>query len=361
MENTMNKYTLNQYNKLKEPFREHPYFKLCMTVFNIFQELQPTMVITPVQLFVDASLVLDSILINRDLSEELCQSLWTDKYNEYRDHDGTAGDKDDTKAEVAMLFYMVMYGLTTVNQSFYCGKLTRILHESIHKFYGRKECLYIEKKLHETVNQHSEEMREWMEEYYRNKGDLTKEIKEVFTSPKSVKPKKPSKNDIKTPYVLKYICKDETTRNNRLQRVMILMQNWNWIEEPRDADDFFDFFSGEPRFCNLKWTGPNTTILSLLIKKLYEQSFFYKQEGASVLAILKNQFGLKSVSYNQERVSIEDNNRISLITVILNPDVQFKKIPNKGYGDGLDYRDSVMYEVYKNELHITKDLNKYYE
>lgn len=357
----MMRYQQNQWNKLKEHFHDHPYYKLCKTVFDEFQKLCPTMVITPEKLFIDAAQTLDSILITGDKFAERCHSLWTEKYNQYREHDQGTGDKNDTMIEVAMLFYMVMYGLTTVNHSHYRGTLQRTLHDCICKFYGIKECLNIEQKLREPVKQHTSKMMAWMADYFVSEQSLTKEIEEVLHPQKPKKPKKPSKKEDKTPYVLKYVCSDETTRTNRLQRTMILMQNWGWIVEPKVADDFYDFFNGENRACNIKWIGDNTTVLAYLLKLLYEQPFFQKLKGASVSAILKNQFGLKSTSYNYERVSAEDKNRMALIIVILNPEVQFKDLPNRGHGDGFDYSDAVMNEVYKKELHVIKDLNKWYE
>lgn len=104
----MKRYQQNQWNKLKEHFHDHPYYKLCKTVFDEFQKLCPTMVMTPEQLFVDAAQTLDSILITGDKFAERCHSLWTEKYNQYREQDQGTGDKSDTMAEVAMLFYMVI-------------------------------------------------------------------------------------------------------------------------------------------------------------------------------------------------------------------------------------------------------------
>lgn len=354
-------YQQNRWNKLKEQFCEHPYYKLCKTVFNEFQKLWPTIVMTPEQLFVDAVITMDSILQYGDKLAERCLSLWTEKYNQYRKQDQTAGDKDDTKAEVAMLFYIVMYSLASVSHSHYRGTLQRILHNSIHELYGHDNCKIIEQKLYEPVNLYSVEMKAWMAEYFVSSHSLTKEIEEILHPQKRKEPKKSSKKEDKTPYVLKYVCSDETTRTNRLQRAMILMQNWGWIAEPRDADDFYDFFNGENRACNIKWAGDNTTVLAYLLKMLSEQTFFKKLTGASVSAIMKNQFGLKSTNYNYERVSAEDKNRIALILVILNPEIKFKTLPRRGRGDGFDYSDAAMNEVYQQELHVIKDLNKWYE
>ena len=176
----MMRYQQNQWNKLKEHFHDHPYYKLCKTVFDEFQKLCPTMIITPEKLFIDAAQTLDSILITGDKIAERCHCLWTEKYNQYREQDQGTGDKNDTMAEVAMLFYMVMYGITTVNHSHYRGTLQRTLHKCIHDFYGNENCRNIEQKLHEPVNQHTAEMMEWMEEYFNSKESLTNEIDDVL-------------------------------------------------------------------------------------------------------------------------------------------------------------------------------------
>lgn len=360
----MKKYQQSQHDKLKEHFREHPYFKLCKAVFKAFQEECSTMVMTPEQLFEDAAQLLDRLLQDGDVTTELCQELWTNKYNQYRERDKMVVSEDGTKTEVSMLFYAVMYGLQAVNHSHYRGTLQKTLHNSIHKlYYGRdiKRCLCTEQKLHEYVNPNTEDIMEWMKAYFVSNQSITSEIKEVLQPQKPKQTKKVPKEEDTTPYVLKYICNDDTTRKNRLQRAMILMQNWGWIAETRDADDFYDFFNGEHRACNLKWTGQNSSVIAYLLKMLYEQPFFEKLKGASVSAILKNQFRLKSVNYNYERVSDDDKNRIYLIIAVLDPKVTFKILPKRGHGDGFDYSDSVMYEVYKKELHVIKDLNKRYE
>ncbi len=135
---------------------------------------------TPEQLFVDASQTLDSILQTGDIQKEQCQRLWTDTYNKYREQDSTACKPEDTKTEVAMLFYVVMYGLQTVSHSHYCGTLQKTLLGCVHKFYGSRECQSIERKLRGSVNQYSTEMVAWMEEYFISKESLTKEIDDVL-------------------------------------------------------------------------------------------------------------------------------------------------------------------------------------
>ena len=349
------RYQQNQCNKLKEHFREHPYYKLCKTVFDEFQTLCPTMVMTPEQLFVDASQTLDSIVQTGDASAEKCRSLWNDTYNRYREQDGTAGDKNDTKVEVAMLFYMVMYGLTTVNNSHYRCTLQRTLHDCIYKFYGREACLEIEKKLREPVNRHTAEMQAWMDEYFTSTESLTNEI-DLLLHPNKAGKKVSKKKKETIYYTLPYNCPDGNLRVKRLDLVMRLWQTWNWIEEPKTADDFQNFFCGDSRNCNLKWTG-TLYILTELLKQLLNQHYMDKRTGVSARSIVINQFRQKP-SGNKERIDAKDLARINMSIDILD----FKKpirIPD--YEECENNSDLALLAVYAKELHITKDLNRRFE
>lgn len=352
------RYQQNQLNKIKEHFREHPYYKLCKTVFDEFQKLCPTMVITPEQLFVDASLTLDSILQTGDKSVEQCQSLWTEKYNQYREQDGTAGDKNDTKSEVAMLFYMVMYGVATVNLSHYRGTLQRTLHGCIHKLYGNDNCKNIENNLHEPVNHHTDEMMKWMAEYFVSGQSLTIEIDKLcHPNGKACTKDSRKKKEIKC-YTLKYNCPDEKMRVKRIDAVMRMMVGWEWIEEPQDADDFQFFFSGLERNCNLVWHQSATVaILTELIKRVLLQHYIDKVTGVSARSIVKNQFN-RTPDNNKRRVDADNSNRIQWVIDILDYN---KPLPLSHNSDVESYDNTykaAMQAVFTKELHITKDLNR---
>ena len=332
------KYQQNQWNKVKEHFREHPYYKLCKTVFGEFQNLCPTMVMNREQLFVDASLTLDSILQEGDRLAERCQSLWTDKYNQYREQDGISGDKDDSMAEVAMLFYMVMYGVTTINNSHYRGTLQRTLHDCIFKlYYGGdiKKCLDVERNLREPVNQHTDEMIAWMTEYFVSTHSLTKEIGLIFHPNKKDGTKESRKKKEVKCYTLKYNCPDEKMRVKRIDAVMRMMVGWEWIEEPQVADDFQSFFSGSERNCNLIWHQSATVaILTDLIKRLLLQ---------------------------HGRVDAENAERIQWVIDLLDYNKPLP-LPHKSDEEGYDntYK-AAMQAVFTKDLHITKDLNRKFD
>lgn len=353
------RYQQNQCDKLKEFFREHPYYKLSKTVFDECQKLCPTMVMTPEQLFVDASQTLDSILQNGDIFAERCHNLWTEKYNQYREKDQATGGKDDTKAEVAMLFYMVMFGVTTVNHSHYRGTLQRILHKCIHELYGEDNCKKIEQKLREPVNKHTTEMMDWMAEYFVSSESLTKEIDILLHPGRKTGKKDSRKKKEKIYYTLPYNCPDVNTRVRRVNIIMRKWKEWKWIEEPKIVDDFDHFFDGEPRNCNLKWIGKPTAILTEMLKRLLEQHYMNKVTGVSARSIVLNQFG-QNLSGNKERIDAQGWERINMTIYILDYNKPLP-LPKKGKGEEEDISDLALQAVYAKELHITKDLNRKYE
>lgn len=355
------RYQQNQWNKLKEQFREHPYYKLCKTVFDEFQKLCPTMVMTPEQLFVDASHTLDSIIQTGDKSAEHCHSLWTEKYKQYREQDQMTGRPEDTKAEVAMLFYMVMYGVTTVNHSHYRGSLQRMLHDCICEFYGIKECLNIEQKLHEPVNQHTDEMMAWMAEYFVSSQSLTKEIDLIFhpnkktggkVSKKSVE-KKPSGK----PLTLKYYRHGNNgvlmKQRRRVNIVFRKFCEWGWIDDRTTADDFDALFEGVPRHCNITWKA-NTTILTILLQKLLKQHYIAKQTRQSPSSMVKEQFGL-TPNFDQSRLVDDYTFRIDATTFLL--DISNPLPLRKGGGDDEnDTTDAALQAVMSGQLRSTKGI-----
>lgn len=355
------RYQQNQGNKLKDHFREHPYYKLCKTVFDEFLKLYPTMVMTPEQLFVDASLTLDSIIQTGDKSTEQCHSLWTEKYNQYRNQDQTVGDKDDTRAGVAMLFYMVMYGVEAVNYSHYRGTLQRTLHDCICIFYGLKECLNIEQRLREAVNKHTDEMMTWMAEYFVSPQSLTKEIDLIFHPNKNDGIKESQKKKAVKCYTLKYNCPDTKMRVKRIDAVMRMMVGWKWIEEPQNADDFQSFFSGLERNCNLVWHQSATVaILTDLIKRLLSQHYMSKVTGASARSIVTNQFK-RTPDNNKGRVDAENTERIQWVIDLLDYNKPLP-LPQKSEEEGYDdtYK-ATMQAVFANDMHIIKDLNRKFD
>lgn len=353
----MKRFQQNQCNKIREHFKEHPYYRLSQSVFEAFQELCPTMVMTPEQLFADAANTLDSIMANGDATTEDCKGLWTNTYNNYRDQVGTLCNPDDSKSEVAMLFYMVMYGLMAVNHSHYRGTLQKTLHKSICMFFGRKKCLDIETKLRQPVNQHTDNMLAWMASYFTSTESLSKEIESVLHPAKTkVNTSTPGKK-AQVLYTLNYLCEDEALRIKRINFVRRKWEEWEWLEANTDVDDFEHFFSGKPRDCQLKWSANNATLSLLLTKLLDNKDCFGHITGCSPRSVVINQFK-KSYDKHEERVDDFNRLKIDWTVKLLNYKVSLE-LPQLPCHQGEDISNKALQEVFGGNMHITKDLNKY--
>ena len=193
----MKTYLRNQCDRIRESFGKHPYYKLCETIRGTFIQVCRTMVLLREQLFADAVEILDMLLQRRGMEALDLEQLWSDIYTIYRDRDGASCDRADTQTEVAMLFYAVLFGLQSVNHSYYRGEVQRVLHATIHKCYGKEEntsqkeavsidkCYEIEAKLRAQVNKHSEAVLAWMEEYFVSNQSLTDEIMRICSDDNS--------------------------------------------------------------------------------------------------------------------------------------------------------------------------------
>lgn len=88
------------------------------------------------------------------------------------------------------------------------------------------------------------------------------------------------------------------------QRVDILYRKWTewkWIDADTDPDDFDRLFEGQPRHCDIKWTGTSAT-LTILMQQLLEQDFIEKQTNCSAKHLVAKQFG-KTPNSDRRRIS----------------------------------------------------------
>lgn len=194
--------------------------------------------------------------------------------------------------------------------------------------------------------------RGFMTDYMRREGMLSQDIERLLapgTRASGKKAKPP------VPYTLPYKCRDQATRCRRIHLVMKLMQAWGWIEEPQYAEDFEHLFDGEPRSCNIRWTG-TLAILTELMSRLLKQPYMGRVTGLSATSIVKGQFG-KGRSSNTERLDAEAQERISIIVRILDYNKPLPWRSRDGGGDGEDISALALNAVLAGELHATRDLS----
>lgn len=178
------------------------------------------------------------------------------------------------------------------------------------------------------------------------------------SKPTSFKEKKDNKGKTK-PYTLTYFIHDNqsilTAQTKRVNIVFKKLMEWNWINKDTTADDFFSFFEGKPRHCNIKWTATNC-ILTYLMIRLLEQPYIKKQIGCSARSIVILQFG-KNPDNKYNRLDDATKSKVKIVLNLL--DVT-KPLPEKRGASGfstesdIDTRDKALQEIYSGNMHVGK-------
>lgn len=174
--------------------------------------------------------------------------------------------------------------------------------------------------------------------------------------PKKAKPKpKRIATETTLPKTLKYYQHgNKGLLRKQRKRVDMLYQLWvrlGWIDRNTDPDDFDAFFEGEPRHCNITWTGNGTTLFFML-QELLLSDFIKKQTNSSASSMAREQFG-KTPSADRARLNIEDVRNINLSLLIL--DISIPLAEPKGRGDEEeDTAEAGLLEFLGNGMKITK-------
>lgn len=157
------------------------------------------------------------------------------------------------------------------------------------------------------------------------------------------------------PYTIKYVCRNKEEQNQRLQILLRKWVEWEWIEDVKNADYFFDFFSGDILNCNLKWIGKNKATLYELLKTILEQPYIQKKENCTARSIAVGQFKEPNIRANKSRVNNTDQWRIIVSSLLLNPSKQLPK-PKREAEKELDFSDNALNILFSNDLHVTRNL-----
>ena len=150
--------------------------------------------------------------------------------------------------------------------------------------------------------------------------DAAKEANKVQKKKKGVKASGSSLT--KLPKTLRYY--DSTSsigevkkKRKRVDIVFRWFNEWGWLDDETNPNDFNYFFEGNPRQCNLTWKG-NCTILTILLRELINQPYIIKQKGCRASSLVEQQFN-KSPSFNESRLTLKDEEHIKMVLSVLDP------------------------------------------
>lgn len=155
--------------------------------------------------------------------------------------------------------------------------------------------------------------------------------------PRNDNNKKDSSEDNKPVFhTLKYLY-DGFDRVKRINNFNQALTALGWIDTETDVDTFQLFFNGEPRQCNILWTG-SSALLQQMLKLLCGKKFIELPKGASVTSIMKNQFGKEKDSHSG-RIDEATMNLIEMCISQLDPKVSLDRSVPRCDNDPFIYED----------------------
>lgn len=174
--------------------------------------------------------------------------------------------------------------------------------------------------------------------------------------PKARAEKKPSSK----PLTLKYYKHGNNgvlmKQRKRVHQVYKMWKRWGWIDEHTAIEDFDAFFEGVPKHCNITWTGSNTTILTIMLQELLEQSYIEKQTGCAARSLVEQQFG-KTANSDRTRLDNSMEEKINLTLFVLdsqNHDLIFQSSDDLSKVE--DIQDAALIEIFAGKLRSTKGI-----
>lgn len=129
---------------------------------------------------------------------------------------------------------------------------------------------------------------------------------------------------------------------------------WGWIDDKTSPGDFDAFFDGEPRYCNITWTG-NVTILTILLQELLKQPFIEKQTGCAAKSLVEQQFG-KTANSDRTRLDEDSEDKIKLTLLVLDINNPLPERRGRYADEEVDLKDAALMEIYAGKLRSTKGI-----
>lgn len=280
-----------------------------------------------------------------------CSHLWQTVFSEYRNL-ATNADYHEVEDLATIIVWMTMQILSYSDITFYSITVKNSLMECLVMQKGHLRLQRLSPIVAE-IEVHKSDLAEWINGYMDNDTFLSDKIQLILQPKRTTKPHRKSED---IPHTLRYQNPNPAQKQKRIQAVMIKMQEWGWIEEPQNANDFFSFFDGIPRHCNLIWKGKNTTILTILMKELIKCPYIVQDKpGCSSESIVKYQFG-KTPNHDQSRITPDQELKIKIIMWLLDPNNNYCEMVSNHDEDVL-LQDAALIEVLNGNMSIIKDLN----
>ena len=334
--------------RVAEQFAENELYRAICSIGNQL-ESELEFGLCPEECFMDTQELLSDIIEKGEDFLAETENLWLRKYNEYKRFDRHMGDEDVRKA-VGVVFGFTILATNSSKNLFYYYTVSRQLMEVVayHKFNGWTSIL--ERIFSVPL------IDGWFDATFK-KEKLTSTSSSNKKAKTILPRKKPKKIENRKPKTLKYYTHANNgvlmKQHKRVDIVFNKLNEWGWIDNQTTAESFDSFFEGEPKHCNITWKA-NSTILTMLIQELLQQTYIERQAKQSPSSMVKEQF---ETTPNFDKSRLTDKDRFLIAAIVFLLDIR-NPLPLRKNGDdnSYDITDAALQAILSGQLRTTKGI-----
>jgi hypothetical protein len=175
-----NRLELNQQEKIKKWYHDHPLLCACLSAFQSFQAEMRYLMFSPTEVFVESVEVIDNILEDGSGKLEYIHDLWRELIIRYKlwplVHQGVVDDKEYETA-VSSVFYSVAAVMSRHRDNYYSETIKDALLAEIdsHTNVIKQE----EDNVIVKLSQYADKLEQWLDEYDSSEFYLSEDIDDI--------------------------------------------------------------------------------------------------------------------------------------------------------------------------------------
>lgn len=276
-----NRLELNQQEIISKRYHKHPLLKACQSAFVNYQAGMSMLLFSPVEVFVEAINVIDTLFEDGTDRKAFINELWnklTIKYKLWLP--GTPDDEVQTA--VCSVFYTAAFTLSVCDETYFKDNMKDALLDEIYK---RKSIVRQEEDIVIVrLASFAEELKEWMSEYEDSDSYLSDEIQNALLRKKTTRLKARStaivkatkENTTSFSYCPKSV--DDRSKNIRISEVYNRLKSQKLIAKETNQKNFLELFFGEETFVKIIWIG-ETNMLHYIFDQWVRRGYLPKPKG----------------------------------------------------------------------------------
>lgn len=336
-----NRLDLNQQERISRKYHEHPLLKACQSAFFNYQAGMNMLLFSPVEVFVEAVDVIDTLFEDGTDRETYICGLWntlTIKYKLWLP--GTPNEEVQTA--VCSVFYAAAVSLSVCDEPYFKDNVKEALLDKVymHKSIVRQE----EDEVIVRLASFADELKEWMSVYEVSDTYLSDEIKDALlrkndTRLKAITTKVKGKTVKENTTSFNYSPKkvDDSSKNMRISEVFSRLKAQKLIAQDTNQKHFLELFSGEKTYVKIVWTG-ETNMLHYIFDQWVRRGYLPKSKGGLWVALaarflhrVKDENGdAMDVNFTNDEIRKSGNPKnpsddIEQIIDMLKPDIRVRR------------------------------------